>query len=171
VHKSTNPLRLNVGFLINQTVGSSRDFVFDIPHIHLSPDLDLDELVGSARISRTAQGLLVQVKLQAKLPSECVRCLSDIHLPLQIEFTDLYAFTINSVTDSNLRLPDDGHISLGPLVREYMILEIPISPLCKPDCKGLCASCGENLNEITCDHTSEGNDPRLSILRSLLDEE
>ncbi len=42
-----------------------------------------------------------------------------------------------SVTESNLILPEDGHIDLEILVREYMLLEIPISPLCSPDCKGL----------------------------------
>jgi len=170
VPKISDLLRLNVGFLINQPVGSSRDFAFDIQQVHLPPDLDLDNLVGSAHITRTAQGLLIRARLQATLDNECVRCLSNFPLQLEIDFTELYAFSINSVTDSDLRLPDNGHINLGPLVREYMILEIPISPLCKPTCKGLCPTCGENLNEITCDHSDEAIDPRLSILQSLLDE-
>ncbi|HSF82468.1 MAG TPA: DUF177 domain-containing protein [Anaerolineales bacterium] len=157
--------------MINQPVGYSRDFVFDAPHIHLQPDLELNELNGIAHITRTAQGLLTQVKMQATLLSECGRCLSEFQQPLEIDFTELYAFSLNSVTDSNLRLPENGQINLAPLVREYMILEIPINSLCKPDCKGLCTICGENLNEVTCNHTNDVVDPRLAILKSLLDGE
>ena len=169
VQNQKNSLRLNVGFLINQTVGSSRDFLFDIPRIHLPPDLNLEKLSGIVLITRTAQGLLTQVKMRANLATECVRCLTEFQLPLTVDFSELYAFSKNSVTDSELVLPEDAHINLGPLVREYMILEIPISPLCRRDCKGLCPTCGENLNETTCHHEDETIDPRLSILKSFLD--
>lgn len=166
---SRNQLRLNVGFLLNAPVGESRIFDFDIPNIHLEPDLDLDRLTGSARVTRTAQGLLVQVKMDASLPAECVRCLNLFSQQISNEFTELYAFTRNSITDSGLLVPDDAHIDLAPLVREYMFLAIPISPLCSQDCKGLCPVCGSNLNETACDHESETVDPRLSILKSLLE--
>jgi uncharacterized protein len=169
VSQSINPLRLNVGFLINLSVGDSRDFIFDIPHIHLEPDLDLGDLGGTARITRTAQGLLVQARLSATLLTECVRCLTDFQQPLNVDFTELYAFSRNSVTDSDLVLPEDAHINLTPLIREYMLLEVPISPLCKPDCKGLCPVCGENLNETFCNHEDEAIDPRLAILKTLLE--
>ena len=169
MHPSNNLLRLNVGFLIGQTVGYSRDFLFDTPQIHIQPDLSLDDLTGIARITRTAQGLLVQVKMHAALQSECVRCLKAFVLPLAIDFAELYAFSNQSVTESGLILPEDAHIDLAPLVREYMLLEVPISPLCKPDCKGLCPVCGENRNEVSCDHNNETIDTRLSALRSLLD--
>jgi uncharacterized protein len=171
VPNSNNPFRLNVGFLINQPVGSSRDFLFEVPQYNLDPDLQLSDLTGSARVTRTAQGLLVQVDMRAILLSECVRCLTDFELPLAIDFTELYAFSQKSATDSELILPEDAHINLRPLIREYMLLDIPIKPLCKPDCKGLCPTCGENLNENLCSHRPEDIDPRLSVLKSLLDEE
>lgn len=107
----------------------------------------------------------------AALPSECVRCLSSIDQSLDIDFTELYAFTPRSVTESGLLLPEDSHIDLAPLVREYMLLEIPISPLCRPECKGLCLVCGENLNESACNHDQDVGDPRLSVLKKLLDED
>lgn len=164
------PLRLNVGFIVHQSIGYSRDFFFDIPRIHLPPDLDLKGLSGSARISRTPQGLPVQVKMRAILRSECVRCLEAFDQQLEIDFTELYAFSQRSVTDSNLILPEDGHIDLEPLIREYMLLEIPISPLCDPKCKGLCPICGENLNLMTCNHEEDEVDPRLVVLKSLINE-
>ena len=169
MHQPNNLLRLNVGFLINQPVGYSRDFLFDIPRINLSEDLELNELAGSAHISRTSQGLLVQVKMQATLPSECVRCLIQYNQSLNTDFTELYAFSKDSVTESELILPEDGHIDLDPLVREYMLLEVPISPICQLDCKGLCQICGNNLNDEQCEHDEESIDPRLSKLKTLLE--
>ena len=169
MHQPNNLLRLNVGFLINQPVGYSRDFLFDIPQINLSDDLGLNNLSGSAQITRTSQGLLVQVKMQATLPSECVHCLIQYDQSLNTDFTELYAFSRKSVTESELLLPEDGHIDLYPLVREYMHLEVPISPKCQPDCKGLCQVCGDNLNEKQCDHDEESIDPRLSKLKTLLE--
>jgi uncharacterized protein len=169
VPNSKNQLRLNVGFLINAPVGDSRDFQFDIPHIHFEPDLDLNNLSGTAKITRTAQGLLVQTKMRATLPAECVRCLQDFIQQLNAQFTELYAFSRNSVTESGLLLPDDAHIDLSPLVREYMLLEIPISPTCSPDCQGLCPVCGANLNETPHNHDDESIDSRMSVLKSLLD--
>lgn len=164
-------LRLNVGFLINQSVGFSRDFDVDTLTIRLEPDLELNRLSGTARLTRTAQGILVQVKMHATLLTECVRCLTDFLQPLAIDFTELYAFSRNSVTDSDLLVPEDAHIDLSPLVREYMVLDMPISPLCREDCKGLCPICGENRNEVACSHDDEATDPRLNILKSLLDNE
>jgi len=170
VHQAQHILRLNVGFLIGQTVGYSRDFFFESPKLKLQPDLDLNAFAGSARITRTAQGLLIRSKMHATILAECVRCLTPFQLPLDAEFTELYAFNHKTVTESGLILPENSQLDLAPLTREYMLLEIPISPTCDPSCKGLCPYCGENLNEVTCDHTAESLDPRLTILKSLLDQ-
>jgi uncharacterized protein len=87
-----------------------------------------------------------------------------------VEFTELYAFSQRYVTDSGLLMPETGIIDLAPVLREYFLLEIPISPLCRPDCKGLCPICGNNLNESTCNHDDESGDPRFSSLKKLLEE-
>lgn len=164
-------LRLNVGFIIYQTVGYSRDFPFDLPRVQLSPDLDLTSLAGVVRVTRTPQGLLVQVKMHASAATECVRCLTDFSHTLSVDFSELYAFKQRSVTDSNLILPEDGKIDLELLLREYMLLELPINPVCKPDCKGLCPVCGENQNQTTCHHDEITGDERLAGLSSLLTKE
>jgi len=147
-----HPLRLNVGFLIHQPIGVSRDFHFDFEHIKLGPDLALDSLTGVTRVGRTPQGLLVSARFNGSVSSECVRCLTEFQQPLGTEFNDLFAFNKNNLTESGLILPEDGKIDLEPLVRDYLMIEIPISPLCRIDCKGLCIYCGANLNEETCEH-------------------
>jgi uncharacterized protein len=169
VNENIHALRLQVGFLVHQTAGYSREFLFEFESLHLQPDLDIDDISGSARITRTPQGLLVQVKMQATSKGECARCLTEIQQPLVIDFTELFAFSPRSVTESGLILPENGQLDLSPLVREYMLLEIPINPICKNDCKGLCPICGENLNEYPHDHVDEMIDPRLAGLKKLLE--
>lgn len=163
-------LLLNIGFIVHQTIGFSREFPLEADEVHIPPDLDLVDLSGKAKVTRTAQGLLLQVRLNALVKSECVRCLDEFNQYLETDFTELYAFNRNSVTDSGLILPENGKINLAPIVREEMLLAIPISPLCRPDCRGLCPICGENLNHGFCDHQEESTDARLDILKNLRSE-
>jgi len=164
------PLRLNVGFLINQPIGVSREFLFDYPEIKAGEDTRLTNFSGSARISRTPQGLLVQAKFEASLTMECVRCLETYQQRLGWEFTELYAFSRRSVTESGLLVPEDAHIDLEPLTRDYALLEVPINPICKENCRGLCPVCGENMNQVDCGHRSGGADSPFAVLKSLTDE-
>ena len=82
--------------------------------------------------------------------------------------TELYAFDKRSETDSELILPEDGHIGLAEMIREYALLEVPISPICKPECQGLCAECGQNLNEKDCGHKPIEPDSPFAKLKDLL---
>jgi uncharacterized protein len=109
------------------------------------------------------------VDFKALIDLECVRCLNSFQQTLNINFTELYAFSQRYVTDSGLIMPETGIIDLAPVLREYILLEIPISPLCRPDCKGLCPLCGNDLNESTCYHEDDSGDPRLTSLKVLLD--
>jgi len=164
-----SPLRLNVGFVVAQSAGFSRDFPFDLPQINIPPDLHTSNLYGAIRATRTPQGVLLQVNFHAQTELECVRCLTDFQHSLVVDFAELYAFSQRYVTDSGLLMPETGVIDLAPVLREYVLLEIPISPLCRPDCKGLCPICGNNVNESTCFHNDDSVDPRLALLKSLLD--
>lgn len=163
------PLRLNVGFLVNQPIGTSRDFNFDFPDIRLG-DLELTQFSGITHISRTPQGLLVQGDFEALTSLECVRCLETYQQVLKWEFTDLYAFNERSVSESGLILPEDSHIDLEPLLRDCALLEIPINPICDVGCKGLCPVCGENMNKHTCGHNIEDAQSSFAGLESLMDE-
>ena len=162
-----HPLRLNVGFLINSAIGTSREFNFDLTKMQLGEDLMVQDLIGLARFSRTPQGLLLQGDFSVSVYLDCVRCLETYSQPLKISFTDLYAFDKRNISESNLLVPEDGQIDLEPLIREYAYLEFPIRPVCKPDCRGLCPVCGENLNQTDCKHNSESESP-FTVLKDLL---
>ena len=161
------PLRLNVGFLISSSIGTSRDFNFDYATMKLGEDLTVSDFKGMARFDRTPQGLLLQGKFRAETDLECVRCLEPFSQTLKWTFTDMYAFDKRSISESNLLLPEDGQINLEPLLREYVLLEFPINPVCKRDCKGLCPVCGENLNETDCGHRP-GSVSSFAALKDLL---
>jgi uncharacterized protein len=152
VNQPRYPLRLNVGFLLKTPIGTYRDIHFEQPGIVLKPDFTLENFAGVTRVGRTPQGILVHGNFQGETPAECVRCLTEFHQPLQATFDELYAFDKRSTTESGLILPEDANIDLEPLVRECLLIEMPISPLCRSDCRGLCPICGENLNDQDGDH-------------------
>lgn len=162
------PLRLNVGFLVTAAVGTSRDFTFDYEKMLLGDDLTVWDFAGTARFSRTPQGLLLQGDFAACLDLDCVRCLETFRQGVRWSFTDLYAFDKRSLSESNLLVPEDGQIDLTELLREYALLEIPIQPICRPDCRGLCPVCGENRNEVDCGHAGSGSASPFSALKDLL---
>jgi uncharacterized protein len=165
-----HPFRLNVGFIIHQEVGYKHEFSFEFEQIQIARDLDLHQFEGIATIGRTPQGLIVQANFSANIILECVRCLNEHEHPLEWDFTELYAFNQKSVSNSGLIIPDDAHIDLQPLIREYALLAIPIKPICRLDCKGLCAICGEDLNLNDCGHKEITEESPFSALKGLLEE-
>ena len=164
------PFRLNVGFIVHQEVGYKHEFSFDYEQIQISDDLDLRHFEGVVSIGRTPQGLIVQGDFSAETTLECVRCLNEIDRSLNWKLTELYAFNKKSVSESDLILPEDAHIDLQPLIREYALLEVPINPICQPNCKGLCAVCGEDLNQTDCGHKDSTEESPFSVLKDLLGE-
>lgn len=157
VNNNKNLLRINIGFLIAQSAGTYREFTFDLPELAVDDDQELifTSVKGSSLISRAQQGLLVQGDFSAKLANTCVRCLTDFNLQLQTNFDELYAFKEENATDSGLLVPENGFIDLKPMLLEYLLVEIPINPICRVDCAGLCPECGCNLNVINCEHSGQ----------------
>lgn len=159
-------MRLNVGFLLHESIGYHRTFDFDHPNVQVSDDLDVADLLGSIRMTRTAQGLYANGHLAAVAGAECVRCLSPYGQALALDLDDLFVFPPAKATESLLSIPETGLLDLNPLVREYFLLAFPLQPLCRPDCRGLCPECGANLNETACGHAPALNDPRWVVLRA-----
>lgn len=164
-----NPLRVNVGFIIHEAPGYSRTFDFDLPEFELAEDLQVTALKGTAQFTRTQQGLLAEVTMLALHPAECARCLNQFGQSLKTSFTELYVFDRSMKSDeTELVVPEEGYIDLRPVLREYLLLDDPINPLCRPDCRGLCVVCGANRNETDCGHQQSSasdfpqvDDPRI----------
>lgn len=161
------PFVLNVGFIVAQTIGYSREFPCEFEQVRLEEDT-FREVQGTITVTRTGQGLLFQTHIGATTQVVCTRCLEPFDLRLECQFNELFAFSANAVADTDLIVPESGRIDFAPLLREYLLLEVPIQPICRPDCKGLCSICGGNLNQTTCRHEEDLSDPRLAILKQLL---
>jgi uncharacterized protein len=159
--------RVNVGFLLKQAPGYSREMEIDEGHLRLAEDVRLEFLRGTIRFTRTHEGLLAQGRLRTEIACDCVRCLTDFALPLAVSIQDLFYYPASRAVDSELIIPEDGNIEFGPLIREDVLLSIPMHALCRPDCAGLCPQCGQNWNEGTCMCADESVDPRWAELDAL----
>jgi len=69
-------------------------------------------------------------------------------------FEELFFFLERSQEEFDQIIPEDGYIDLGEIFRDYLLLEIPMNYICRPDCKGICVECGQNLNLGECEHTT-----------------
>jgi uncharacterized protein len=163
-----NPLLLNVGFLLHQQAGYSYDFRLDYESIRVGEDLELKQFLGTFAVGRTARGLLFSGQFTAKTELQCARCLNEFSQPLSWTMTELYALTNKESADSGLVVPEDAQIDLRPLVREYALLEVPINPVCRLDCKGLCPECGQDRNLVDCGHRPRGASSSFEALADLL---
>jgi len=162
-----NPFRVNVGFIIHEEIGYTREIDFDVEKVEIE-DLKLRNVIGAVQIGRTQQGLVAQGKFEGDTTLQCVRCLKDFPHHLAWEFTELYAFSNKSVAESGLILPENAHIDFAPILREYALLEVPINPIHDPGCKGLCIECGQDLNIRDCGHSQHDEDSPFSVLKKLL---
>jgi uncharacterized protein len=109
---------------------------------------------------------------------QCNRCLTLAPQQVEIRFTDEFHSRIEVNTGAPLPKPDEDDpfyiselhmVDLGEALREYALLLLPMQPLCKPDCKGLCPICGVDRNVEQCACEDDAGDERFAALRSLLD--
>jgi uncharacterized protein len=171
------PLTWNVGGLLGEDPGATRDYEVAGVTIDLGDGLrQADPIEGHVRLARTNRGLLVIADLRTSLQAECSRCLRDIEVPIEIFIEEEALPSIDIHTgaamaaepgdDEPIRLTDHHELDLEGPVREAILLAEPIAPLCREDCPGLCAVCGERLDDGNHDHPSDDIDPRLEALRS-----
>lgn len=167
---SRNPLRINIGFILHADVGSSHDFAFELAQVRVGEDLELRQFSGSLAIGRTSQGLLLTGQFSGVTELNCVRCLNIFDQTLSWQLTEVFALNEKTVTESGLIVPEDAQIDLQPIVRDYALLEVPIKPLCRMNCRGLCPVCGQDLNTRDCGHRPPSGDSPFAVLEDLLKE-
>lgn len=111
-------------------------------------------------------GVVAQGLLEGSMTLTCARCLKTFEQNFSAEVREIFALRAG---DDEYPVSAGGEIDLEPMVRDAVILAMPFSPLCRPDCKGLCARCGgdRNLGECTC--PPEERDSRWAALDQLID--
>ncbi len=167
-------MRINVSGLMKSSLGSQRNHrVSEAVSI-----ADGDSLVeGAVTLIRTNRSILVRASLKTEAQVTCSRCLNTFVQPLLLKFEEEYFPVTDVVSGGVLPLPeepgcftiDDKHIlDLTEAVRQYVLLAIPMKPLCREDCAGLCPVCGRNLSEGSCDCRVGVVDPRWAALSKLV---
>jgi uncharacterized protein len=127
------------------------------------------EVPAALAISRATTGTLFQLRFDARLHGPCYRCLGDAAVDIPINAREYQA--TNADTDE-LRTPylvADDTLDLESWARDAIALELPEQILCRPDCKGLCAVCGKDLNVEPHEHEEERVDSRWAALAELKD--
>ncbi len=162
-------LRFNFGFLLEAPNGTSREFELDYPSIRIADDMVLEPLSGSFTATRISEGIYISGQLESRLALTCVRCLEEAVVPLLIRMEELFYYPPNAALPDSYVVGENGYIDLSPLARELAVLDTPLQPLCRPDCQGLCITCGHNLNEGDCGCEQDEIDPRMAELRRLLE--
>jgi uncharacterized protein len=107
---------------------------------------------ASLLLQSILEGILVSGPVTGEMDLSCARCLHPIGRPFAVEVRELFASPERAEPDEDYLLPDTGVIDVEPMLRDAVVLSMPFSPLCRPDCKGLCPRCGgdRNLDECTC---------------------
>jgi uncharacterized protein len=168
-------LQFNVAQLLKQATGARRGYDIAVE----APELDQQLLLvgplhGQVACLRIGAGILVTGELETVVRLECVRCLTEFDLPIRVEIEEEFRPTIDIVTGLKVEqepdqdqatLIDEQHIlDLAEVIRQAVWLEIPSSPICQPDCKGLCPQCGQNRNQVECSCQSNTVDARWVAL-------
>ena len=119
-------------------------------------------------VSRTSSGYALRLRFTSDLTGPCVRCLEPGTNLLEIDAREVDQ---PPSRDEELRSPYvlEGNLEVGRWANDALVLALPAKPLCRPDCAGLCAVCGESLNDADPEaHRHEqGGDPRMAKLRDL----
>jgi uncharacterized protein len=100
--------------------------------------------------------------------SSCDRCGAQINKPIQYKFNHTLVTSLEGEEENDLILVENNRLDLDDLALSDILLELPSKHLCSAGCKGLCSKCGHNLNQGDCTCEKQEIDPRLEVLKSLL---
>src|SRR3712207_77799 len=116
------------------------------------------------RLESVMEGVLVSGEIEVPVTGSCARCLEPVEDSLVLDVQELFAYP-GSTTEATSEEDEVRHIEgdfldLEPLARDTVVLNLPLAPVCTDDCAGLCADCGQRLDDLPADHGHEVVDPR-----------
>ena len=121
------------------------------------------KIVLDVRLEGLHDGILVTGEVETEAIGECVRCLDEVRIPLQVDFGELFGYSPSEELEFSVH---DNHVNCEPLVRDAVVLELPFQPLCDEDCLGLDPETGEKLTEPRA-QSAATIDPRWAALEGL----
>jgi uncharacterized protein len=160
------PRRPGVMRTVSRVVPAPADLGLELIRVPEGADLTLD-----LRMESVSEGVLVSGTASAPVAGECGRCLRPISDSVVVSIQELYAYE-HSTTDETADEDEVGRlqgdlIDLEPVLRDAVVLALPVTPLCREDCPGLCPECGVHWDELPAGHSHEQVDPRWAALTQL----
>lgn len=157
--------------------GNEKEFSFDFTPDIFDGSVKLSSpIVCSGRVYERANArggaqnyIELCITLSGKYTTECARCLRELEMPLETEAS--FCVVNKEKTDDNdsILFAPEGKLNLTEVADDLFFMELPSKHLCMPDCKGLCQKCGKDLNLGACGCNEKNIDPRLAVLKKLLD--
>ncbi|MEU0070487.1 YceD family protein [Streptomyces sp. NPDC006332] len=151
-------------------------------------DLGIQEVIGvpegapmklELRLESVMEGVLVTGTARATAEGECVRCLEPLELKLEADFQEMFSYpdaddrgrpkaepADDAEDDEDTLFIEDGLFDLEPVLRDAVVLALPMQPVCQEDCPGLCAQCGARLADDP-GHHHDAVDIRWAALQGL----
>ncbi len=160
---SLRPLRL--------TVPAPAHLSTEVIGVPEGADIELD-----LRLEAVMEGILVSGTARAPLTGTCSRCLDPVELTIEVDLQQLYVYPdvhadprrrAEDEDDDDIGRVEGDRINLEPVLRDAVVLALPLSPRCAEDCPGLCAMCGVRLADEPADHGHAETDPRWAALVAL----
>ena len=123
------------------------------------------ELQLDLRLEAVMDGVLVSGTVGAHVRAECGRCLEPVETEIDVEVQELFAYEPEPGSEDPTLVGE--LIDLEPILRDAVVLGLPLNPVCREDCAGLCAGCGEPLAGLPAGHAHDEIDPRWTALAAL----
>jgi len=168
---------LNVSQLLLEVSGSVREYRMD-ERIGLLDDSGEHLVSGEVRLLKTTRSIWVSASFDSDVVNQCDRCLTPYSQSVHMEIEEEYFPARDPATgarkapenadEDTLYIDDNQMLDLTSIVREYASLDLPMKPLCKSDCAGLCSNCGANLNDSACQCDTVSRDPRWGALLDMV---
>lgn len=137
----------------------------------------IDDIQAEVFVLPEEEGCLFRGKLRGKVSVPCDRCAEETEINIEYQFDEFEEYPRDNAEENGEELFEDNRvvfkdknavvIDMGALLWEEFVLTLPTKPLCRKDCKGVCSTCGKNLNEGICACEDEGRDPRFAVLKNL----
>jgi uncharacterized protein len=141
---------------LTRTVAAPEHMGVEMARVPAGADMNLD-----LQLEGVAEGVLVTADVTAPLAGECARCLEPFSAATQVRFQELFrleepdADSGESDVEESYLLDASGQLDLEPALRDAVVLELPLSPLCEAECQGLCVECGVRLADAEPGHRHE----------------
>jgi len=158
---------------VTRSAPAPADFGVAMARVPEGSPIELD-----LRLESVLEGVLVSGTADLVIAAECSRCLDPFEWHEEFDLTELFRYPATDARGAVVEEPEDSEdplpfvlddlVDLAPVIRDAVVLDLPLAPLCSEDCLGLCPSCGFRLEDDPL-HAHESNDPRWAALAALLE--